>query len=119
MKYEIQSACRLTTPPSHQRFIGDWMTTTGIRVTPKHYLRARPPCRFCKQIPHMNTPGGDGGGRHHSANQLEHQATGSVFEALVTAAFSAGTIITSACKSPSGRTVLDVHNPWSSRSQRQ
>lgn len=119
MKYSIQAKADQDVADIHiNDFIGDWFDGYfGFGVTAKSFLEeVQALADIVKTVRmHINTPGGDVFAANHIANMMrDQQAKGRTFEAYVTAALSAGTIITSAAKVTriAQNGVMMIHEPW-------
>lgn len=119
MKYSIKAQDDGQSADIHiNDFIGDWIDNYwGFGVTSKQFIEdvQRLPDSVNLVRMHISTPGGDVTAAHHIANMIrDQQSKGRTFEALVTAAFSAGTIITSAAKMTriADNGLMMIHDPW-------
>ena len=101
-------------------FIGDWIDSHwDFGVTSKGFLDElnRLPESIKNVRLHITSPGGDVSAANHIANIIRDQQTtkGRTFEALIEgAAWSAATIITSACNPTriADNGLMMIHNPW-------
>lgn len=119
MKYQIVNQAEGDSVDIHiNDFIGDWIDYYwGFGVTSRQFIEdlQKLPDNVKTVRLHISTPGGDVIAANHIANAIaDQQAKGRVFESLITAAFSAGTIITSATKVTkiADNGLMMIHDPW-------
>ena len=120
MKWEIKAQGEAEADIYINDFIGDWIDSHwDFGVTSKGFLEElnRLPESVKNVRLHINSPGGDVSAANHIANIIRDQQAnkGRVFEALIEgAAWSAATIITSACNPTkiADNGLMMIHNPW-------